>query len=264
MFSNGLTTTFNNIIWVDMGFNNVESVLFSLPTYAMTFVSVIISGLIVYKWPKTRFPISVFFLVPPTISLLYMGIASNADKWSKWGIYNMNLLYAVSTFVLVWPMMSYNVAGRTKKSFFGASNLFSYCVGNIVGTQIIRRELSSDISHCALLAHPLASQAPKYIMGLSIAAACMFLCILLTIYWWWYYIKENKRRDHEFEASGLSIEEREHLNRVAGETDMTDMEVSMAAGLGRGALTSTEPALQVPHLSCCHRCRKRVVVVGRK
>jgi ACS family allantoate permease-like MFS transporter len=41
--------------------------------------------------------------------------------------------------------------------------------------------------------------------------------------WWCYYYFTNKKRERAFVASGLSMEERLHLNKLAGETDVTDM-----------------------------------------
>lgn len=41
--------------------------------------------------------------------------------------------------------------------------------------------------------------------------------------WWTYYIWTNKKREAAFVASGMSFEERDHLNKLAGETDVTDL-----------------------------------------
>jgi hypothetical protein len=42
--------------------------------------------------------------------------------------------------------------------------------------------------------------------------------------WWYYYWSTNRKRERAFIASGISQEQREHENRIAGETDLTDRE----------------------------------------
>lgn len=71
-----------------------------------------------------------------------------------------------------------------------------------------------------------ANDAPRYTAGLSVGAACMMVAIILVLTWRWYYARENKRRDKAFAESGLSVEEQQLQNRMAGESDQTDMEVS--------------------------------------
>lgn len=69
------------------------------------------------------------------------------------------------------------------------------------------------------------NDAPLYRTGLSISGAVMLVNIANTFAWWWYYVRENRKRDAEFKASGLTVEERDHQNFLAGETDLTDMQV---------------------------------------
>ena len=76
--------------------------------------------------------------------------------------------------------------------------------------------------------------APRYITGLIVCAAAIGVNVLNFFGWWYYYIRENKRREEAFIASGLSMEERERQNRLNGEMDLTDKQVSMARG-GREA-----------------------------
>ena len=45
--------------------------------------------------------------------------------------------------------------------------------------------------------------------------------------WWAYYIWVNRKREAAFVASGMSMEERDHLNKLAGETDITDLRESL-------------------------------------
>jgi len=84
--------------------------------------------------------------------------------------------------------------------------LSRYCVGNIIGAKIF-----------------LASDAPKYLKGLTACAIVMAVNTVNICCWWTYYYLTNKKRERAFLASGMSMEERDHLNKLAGETDVTDM-----------------------------------------
>lgn len=44
-----------------------------------------------------------------------------------------NALTVDSADYVIWPLISVNVTGRTKKSFMGMAQMGAYCVGNMVG-----------------------------------------------------------------------------------------------------------------------------------
>jgi cbb3-type cytochrome oxidase subunit 3 len=134
--------------------------------------------------------------------LLFAGLA-NVGKWAKWAVFMWSIMDTVATFVMAWPVISINVAGRTKKAFFGASSLISYCVGNLVGAQIMR-----------------PSDAPRYTKGLTAAAVILIANIVLTANWWWYYVRENRKR--RAENAGMTEEERVKQAEVNGVRDLTD------------------------------------------
>jgi hypothetical protein len=172
-----------------------------------------------------RFPLGIFWQCTIIVVLFFLGF-STASRWTKYGVMIMSVCFSIGTFILAWPTISINVAGRTKKSFFGGSSLITYCIGNIIGSQVMR-----------------PSDAPLYRKGMTICGVMMILNIANTLVWWWHYKRENKRRDAEFLASGLTEEERDHQNFLAGETDLTDMQVSLApCGKVEQSLT-TEPSL---------------------
>lgn len=204
---NGGLGAFNNLLYRSMGFTPLETILYSMPSAAIAFVTIICSSIAVRYYESVRFPISIVAQIVPLIVFLYVGLApDDTNKWKKWSAFSFNTVYTAATF-MVWPLMSVNIAGRTKKTFFAAASLFSYCVGNIVGTQIF-----------------LPKDAPKYIGGLIGCAVCAGLNIINVIFWWWYYKRTNKKREAVFIESGMDKEERERETRIAGEMDLTDME----------------------------------------
>lgn len=93
--------------------------------------------------------------------------------------------------------------------------------------------------------------APLYKRGLSICGAVMLVNLANTGLWWWHYVRENKKREREFQESGLTVEERDHQNFLAGEMDLTDMQVGVPRSdrkSGRRTRLTTEPLLPVLHV----------------
>jgi cbb3-type cytochrome oxidase subunit 3 len=199
---NGALTTFDSLIYESFGFTNLEVILFSMPTYALTFTMIIGMGFVVYYFPGLRFPVALASQAIVAFVLFFTGLA-NVGKWAKWAVFMWSIMDTVATFVMAWPVISINVAGRTKKAFFGASSLISYCVGNLVGAQIMR-----------------PSDAPRYTKGLTAAAVILIANIVLTANWWWYYVRENRKR--RAENAGMTEEERVKQAEVNGVRDLTD------------------------------------------
>lgn len=206
--SNATDGSFQNLIYKSFGFSNLETVLYSLPMYGVSAVAVVCSAITVRYYPRMRFPIALFVQAICVFVLLFAGV-SPAGKWAKWGVWTLCLVYAIASFVMAWPMISVNVAGRTKKSFFGGSSLLSYCVGNIVGSQIF-----------------LPSDAPKYLRGLTACSVILIVSMCVTGYWWYHYWRQNKKRDAEDLRDGVTVEQRDAQARLNGELDMTDIQVS--------------------------------------
>jgi MFS transporter, ACS family, allantoate permease len=137
-------------------------------------------------------------------------------------MYLMTVPYPVALF-LAWTLSEYhlgftslttgsstiapsNVAGRTKKTIMSSGTFLGYCVGNMCGSQIFKTK-----------------DAPRYIPGTIGCAVCLGAEFVLIVLWRVYYVWQNKRRDMQALASGLSMEEQERLGRQLGEMDVTDL-----------------------------------------
>lgn len=72
-----------------------------------------------------------------------------------------------------------NVAGQTKKSFMAATIFVAYCVGNIVGPQLIKSETKER-------------HYPMLWLGLIISYCITIVCSGLLYFVLW---RENRRRD---------------------------------------------------------------------
>ncbi|CAD6570477.1 MAG: hypothetical protein TREMPRED_005860 [Tremellales sp. Tagirdzhanova-0007] len=202
---NGALGPFTVLVFESFGFDNLQSILYGLPQNAIGCTVLIITGFTVHKIPRARFPAALLWNNVPMIIFLYVGL-SDGGKWQKWAAFSFVTTFAVSTF-MIWALIPLNTAGRTKKSFMSASIFAAYCAGNITGSQIF-----------------LSSDAPKYHHGLTACAIVMAANTINISAWWAYYLWANRKREAAFVASGMSMEERDHLNKLAGETDITDLQ----------------------------------------
>ncbi|KAJ5893244.1 MFS general substrate transporter [Penicillium taxi] len=101
---------------------------------------------------------------------------------------------------LIISLGASNVAGDTKRSFTASAVFVAYCVGNIIGPQLIRSQTKSQ-------------HYPELWTGLII---CYCITILSASALYFLLARENKRRD----ALNLDENERERL----GFQDLTDKE----------------------------------------
>lgn len=126
---NGGLTAFGIIINQSFGFTSLEAILYTLPSYAITCCCVVASGIIVYYKPRARFPIAIGSQLWTCFILFFVGFTPiTMNKWIRWGFYIFYPIYSVCMF-LIFPLMTVNIAGRSKKTVFGAMSLMAYCVG---------------------------------------------------------------------------------------------------------------------------------------
>jgi hypothetical protein len=198
-----------NLIYVGFGFTPLESIIYQLPGLAVTFSFVLGSAFTVNRWPRMRFPAAILTNCLACVSLLFAGLApKGTDRWTIWGVFLFSTCFSIAMF-MVWPLMSINVAGRTKKTWVTSTSLMTFCIGNVIGSQIF-----------------LPSDAPRYLNGLTGCAIAMMLNVVLMICWAFYYRWANKKRDAAFGTAGMTAEEQDFQRKLAGESDMTDLEVS--------------------------------------
>lgn len=123
---------------------------------------------------------------------------------------------------MIWTFLPSNVAGRTKKTVVATVLFVAYCVGNAVGAQMF-----------------VASDAPRYIKGLT-ACAVLYCVEFLSMATWRFYCRslstlqtlvltrtdiwQNKKRAQLIAEMGISQEESARLGQLNAEADMTDRE----------------------------------------
>ncbi|WOO83961.1 putative transporter [Vanrija pseudolonga] len=202
---NGAVVSFITVLLTGFGFDNLQQVLFQFPLYTFSSLDIVASAAVVHYYPRLRFPVCIANQVIGVFVFLFVGLSPTSNT-SRYVVFVMVAAFNTPMFI-IWPLMSANIAGRTKKTFNAACMIMAYSAGNVIGSQIM-----------------LPSDAPRYIKGLTAVSACMAANLLVLLAWWRYYVVVNRRREAAFVASGLGAEQREHESRVAGETDMTDIE----------------------------------------
>ncbi|RSH86472.1 uncharacterized protein EHS24_004728 [Apiotrichum porosum] len=205
---NGGVTTFAPLVFVSFGFSPLNTVLYALPQQAIGFFFLLVPGNIVNIFPRARFPFVILITAFCCACLLSVGLMKGTadNKWTRWALFSFCSTYSCAMY-LTWPLMSINVAGRTKKTWISGTALMTFCIGNIIGSQIFR-----------------PSDAPRYLKGLTGCAIAMAVCMVVVGAWWSYYEYTNRKRDRDFVTSGLTKEEQDYQRKLAGETDLTDIQ----------------------------------------
>jgi MFS family permease len=134
---NGAVSGFGPLIVSTFGWSTLDSILFQFPLGGICLISILLTGYLGSRFPNIRLIMLVLCCLPV--------IAGCAMIWkSDWsyhaatpvvGYSIIGFFGAVVSLVITVGMS--NVAGHTKKGFMAASIFVAYCVGNIVGPQLI-------------------------------------------------------------------------------------------------------------------------------
>jgi MFS family permease len=148
---NGAVSGFGPLIVSTFGYTSLQSILLQFPLGFLCLVSILVCGWISARVPNTRLPLLVLNTLPV--------IAGFAIIWkSSWGnrrpaapVVGYSLLGTFGAVVSLTICVGMaNVAGATKKSVMAGAIFVAYCVGNIVGPQLIRSQTKARVSCCNL------------------------------------------------------------------------------------------------------------------
>ncbi|KAK1635799.1 allantoate permease [Colletotrichum phormii] len=176
---NGAVSGFGPLIVSTFGWTSLESILFQFPLGGLCFIVILATGYLGTRYANIRILMLVTCCLPV--------IAGCAIIWrSSWTHHAAAPVvgYSITGFFggvvsLVITLGMSNVAGHTKKSFMAGTIFAAYCVGNIVGPQLVKSQSK-------------ASHYPELWLGLII---CYVICILASAALYYVLWKENKRRD---------------------------------------------------------------------
>lgn len=197
---NGAVSGFGPLIVSTFGYSSLESILFQFPLGAVCAIGIPLSGWICSRYRNMRIAVLLICTLPVITGFVMI--------WkSHWGTRPVLPVVGYSLVGFFGPVVSLtislgaaNVAGETKKSFMASAVFVAYCVGNIVGPQLVKSQTK-------------ALHYPELWTGLIICYCITILSAstLFVVLW-----RENKRRD------SLDLDEAE-CDRVAFR-DLTDKE----------------------------------------
>ncbi|KAK2051318.1 major facilitator superfamily transporter [Colletotrichum caudatum] len=198
---NGAVSGFGPLIVSTFGWSPLEAILLQFPLGGVCFASILLTGYLGSRLPNAR----VLMLAACCLPV----IAGCALVWrSDWGTrhaaapvvgYSLTGFFGAVVSLVISLGMS-NVAGHTKKGFMAATVFVAYCVGNIVGPQLVRSQ-SKDRHY------------PELWLGLIV---CYVVCLLAAVALYRLLRAENRRRD------ALPVDEEERAKMAF--QDLTDKE----------------------------------------
>jgi MFS family permease len=137
---NGAVSGFGPLIVSTFGWNTLHSIVFQFPLGGLCFIVILLTGYLGSKIPNIRLIMLILTCLPV--------IAGCAIIWkSEWSYraaapvvgYSITGFFGGTVSLIITVGMS-NVAGHTKKSFMAATIFAAYCVGNIVGPQLVKSQ----------------------------------------------------------------------------------------------------------------------------
>lgn len=183
--SNGAVSSFQATIIKGLGYTSKETALLSLPSGAVSIVS-ILSATFVAGRTNTRGFNACALIIPSIIGGALMAfLPKNASAGKLIGNYMTNT--GGAALPLVYSFAAANFAGHTKKVTINAILLMSFCIGNIIGP---------------LTFQPDGKDPPEYIpakIAIMATGVLAVVAILALVSMLW---MENKKRDKEEAAMG--------------------------------------------------------------
>ncbi|KAL4920621.1 major facilitator superfamily domain-containing protein [Aspergillus aurantiobrunneus] len=197
---NGAVSGFGPLIVSTFGYSSLESILFQFPLGGLSAFGIISTGWLSSRYRNIRVLLLILCCLPV--------IAGFVMIWkSSWGHQPVTPVAGYSLIGFFGPVVGLtislgasNVAGETKKSFMASAVFVAYCVGNIVGPQLIHSQQKAD-------------HYPDLWTGLIICYCITILCVSVLYVLWF---RDNKRR------AALALDESER-DRLAFK-DLTDKE----------------------------------------
>ncbi|KAL9608645.1 MAG: hypothetical protein Q9167_006546 [Letrouitia subvulpina] len=176
---NGAVSGFGPLIVSTFGYTTLESILLQFPLGGVCFVFILLTGYLSSKIPNIRL-ISLILCCFPVIAGCAMIWKSTWYHRAPAPVAGYTLIGFFGPVVsLIISIGMANVAGASKKSFTAAATFVAYCVGNIVGPQLIKTQT-------------LKRHYPELWLGIII---CYCIVIILAILLYILLSRENAKRD---------------------------------------------------------------------
>ncbi|KAL8738517.1 MAG: hypothetical protein Q9190_007990, partial [Brigantiaea leucoxantha] len=181
------------------GYTSKETALLSIPSGAVSIVSIISATWFAGRFNQRALPICILLAIGMIGGALMAFLPGDSKVGKLIGNYLTNCIGA--SLPLLYSWVGANYAGHTKKVMMNAVLLMSFCLGNIIGPKTFREEDSPEYTPA------------KITIVVTTAVAILFASVLRLVY----YI-ENKKRD----MRGLGLEHKVNQEFL----DLTDRENS--------------------------------------
>lgn len=140
---NGAVSGFGPLIVSTFGWSTLQSILWQFPLGGICLVFILLTGWLSSRIPNIRIILLILCCLPV--------IAGCAMIWKcAWTYHAVGPVVGYTIIGFFGPAVSLiitigmaNVAGQTKKAFMAATIFVAYCVGNIVGPQLIKSQTKS-------------------------------------------------------------------------------------------------------------------------
>ncbi|TLD18240.1 major facilitator superfamily domain-containing protein [Venturia nashicola] len=174
---NGATTTFKNIILQGFGLSPELSLLYGAPSGAVQIVSTLTICWLADRF-KQRLFMAIFALVLPVLGFALLATLHKTNLNGQLVSFYMTSISAAA-FTLVLSMISSNVAGQTKKVTVATMMFIGYCIGNLIGPQVVHLK-----------------DAPRYLNAKIICCVLYGACslVLLALRFIWMFRNKQKER----------------------------------------------------------------------
>jgi len=195
---NGAISGFGPLIVSTFGWSAYDALLWQMPLGGICFFGILLVGYLSLKVPNIRL-IMLAFCCLPVIAGCVMIWKSSWYYHAATPIAGYSILgtFAPVTSLIVSLGMA-NVAGASKKSYTAAATFVWYCVGNIVGPQLI-------------VTQSVGRHYPRLWTAIIV---CYALLVVLSAILYFMFRRENRRRDM------LNLD-KEEAERIAFD-DLTD------------------------------------------
>lgn len=141
---NGAVSGFGPLIVSTFGYTTKQAILFQFPLGAICFLFILITGYLSSRIPNIRLILLILCCLPVIAGFVMIWKCAWPLKAAApiVGYTLVGFFGPVVSLVIVLGIA--NVAGQTKKFFVAAMVFVAYCVGNIVGPQLIKSQTKAQ------------------------------------------------------------------------------------------------------------------------
>ena len=137
---NGAVSGFGPLIVTTFGYSALDAIIFQFPLGGICFIFILLTGFLSSNIPNIRLILLILCCLPVIAgcAIIWKSSWSHHAKAPVAGYAIIGFFGPVVSLVITIGMV--NVAGQTKKCFMAATIFVAYCVGNIIGPQLIKSQ----------------------------------------------------------------------------------------------------------------------------